>query len=534
LQGNRGRTYGYGGDFEDEYYVGVNDKQFCINGLFSPDRHPHPAVSEVKYLQQPIHLIESEYFPNEKSRERRISSSSELLQFRFINYFSSLSWSDVYVEYYYSSDHKKDLNCNMTDREIFSYFPTAGRSKECITLKTFDRAQKYLSEYNRCWITFKWYFRSKMKWQLNNPDKNPIAIEKVELILPSPDEYHNIEINKILREEGCSINVQEATSSVELWVKNRGNRFMRRCAVIDKTTGCMTSFCNNARSEMLTEPMVPNFTRACTDNDRGGIDRVRDLMPRWVAFKIRLLERTLFNYSYWYKWKRIGLDPESPPRPVCNLLKLVGENSDHAIIEADITMVTENGKRLFQLHILYHFRCDGSVKVSTIFEKPNGGLRYLLPSLPRIGYTFCMNRDLKNVTYLGRGPEENYPDRKSGSMVGVWSMNNNLGYDYIVPSENGNRTDCSWLLLENNSNGFLIVACQDGKGPGHFSFSTLLHNQRELHRATHTHQLEARSLGTHPLFVNIDLYQMGIGGDVGWSPCVYDDYLLKPDRYESR
>eukprot|EP00557_Chaetoceros_sp_GSL56_P010526 CAMPEP_0176482426 /NCGR_PEP_ID=MMETSP0200_2-20121128/3368_1 /TAXON_ID=947934 /ORGANISM="Chaetoceros sp., Strain GSL56" /LENGTH=1215 /DNA_ID=CAMNT_0017878739 /DNA_START=193 /DNA_END=3837 /DNA_ORIENTATION=+ len=418
--GNCRRTFGYGGDFEDKYYVGVNDKQFCINGLFSPDRKPHPAVSEVRYLQQPIHLIESEYFPYENARERYITSSSEILRFRFISYFHSLSWSDVYVEYFYCNDKMKYVNGDTTDSEIFRYFPTADDSEEFIMINTFDRAQKCLSEYSRCWITFKWYFRSKMKWQRNNHEYHPIAIETVELCLPWPDEDHNIEINKILREEGCSIKVQESTSSVELWVKARGERFMRRCAVIDKTTGCITSFCNNASSEMLNEPMVPNFTRACTDNDRGGIDRVRHLMPRWVAFKIRLLERTLFNYSYWYKWKRLGLDPESPPRPVCDLLKLVAETSDHAIIEADISMITQHGKRLFHLHVSYHFRCDGSVKISTILNKPNGGLKYLLPSLPRIGYTFCMNKDIKNVTYLGRGPEENYPDRKSGSMIGVW------------------------------------------------------------------------------------------------------------------
>jgi beta-galactosidase/beta-glucuronidase len=49
-----GRKYfAYGGDFEDR----INDAQFCINGIFSPDREPHPSVHEIKYLQQPIQIF---------------------------------------------------------------------------------------------------------------------------------------------------------------------------------------------------------------------------------------------------------------------------------------------------------------------------------------------------------------------------------------------------------------------------------------------------------------------------------------------
>jgi beta-galactosidase len=48
-----GREYfAYGGDFGDK----INDKQFCINGNFSPDRVEHPAVSEIKYLPQPVSI----------------------------------------------------------------------------------------------------------------------------------------------------------------------------------------------------------------------------------------------------------------------------------------------------------------------------------------------------------------------------------------------------------------------------------------------------------------------------------------------
>jgi hypothetical protein len=50
---NPSSYFAYGGDFNDP----INDAQFCINGMFSPDREPHPAVHEIKYLQQPVHII---------------------------------------------------------------------------------------------------------------------------------------------------------------------------------------------------------------------------------------------------------------------------------------------------------------------------------------------------------------------------------------------------------------------------------------------------------------------------------------------
>ena len=60
-------------------------------------------------------------------------------------------------------------------------------------------------------------------------------------------------------------------------------------------------------------------------------------------------------------------------------------------------------------------------------------------------------------------------------------------------------------------------------------FSAQLHSQIELDAATHTCHLEERVDRKFPSFVNIDSSQMGVGGDVSWSSCVYLSYLLKPD-----
>ena len=89
-----------------------------------------------------------------------------------------------------------------------------------------------------------------------------------------------------------------------------------------------------------------------------------------------------------------------------------------------------------------------------------------------------------------------------------------MGYDYIVPSENGNRSDVEWIAFRptdgGGKTGMMLLA-----DPGsNFCFSTLLYSANEIHDALHTCDLEPRKNGVHPIHVNIDHRIMGVGGDV--------------------
>ena len=518
----------------------TNDAQFCINGIFSPDRKPHATVSEIKYLQQPIQMV-GDFMSGMK--QRRISSRAEYLDFTFINRCHTLSWSDVYAEYFYCTDNCSgavgDVDCAAFEpsseekMKKFPFFPIGCNGLAEVRVHTLDNARPHLSGNQRCWVVFRWYYRSQRYWEANK--ENPIAVERIELCPSRVNSYENADIERLRREEGSSIRVQEASSSVEIWVRSKSEKYMRKCAIIDKATGCLTSFCDQDGSELLLEPLLPNITRACTDNDRGGVDRVKDLMPRWVSFKIQLVEQ-FFKYSFWYRWKRVGLDPQSPPKPQCEVIKLSQEFEDSIVIDTIISIVSSEDQMLCKFNVVYRFRCDGCVKIIVTVEPRYGTLGGSMLSLPRIGFSFCMNKTFRDLIYLGKGKGENYPDRKAGSEIGLWSYQPQSGCDYIVPSEHGNRCDCSWLCCrDSNLAGFLFIAAHDGLGRSHFDFSALLHNQKELHIATHNHQLEERETGIHPIYVNLDMFSMGIGGDVGWDPCVYDDFLLKPDKvYKSR
>jgi beta-galactosidase len=123
---------------------------------------------------------------------------------------------------------------------------------------------------------------------------------------------------------------------------------------------------------------------------------------------------------------------------------------------------------------------------------------------------------------------ENYPDRKSGSHFGWWKTSaSDMGYDYIVPSENGSRSNCQQICFESSKDGGLAVIADPNTS---FSCSALLHSAEELYHASHTCDLDQRVNGIHPIYVNVDHQLMGVGGDDSWSPCVYPDFVVKSQQ----
>jgi beta-galactosidase len=123
---------------------------------------------------------------------------------------------------------------------------------------------------------------------------------------------------------------------------------------------------------------------------------------------------------------------------------------------------------------------------------------------------------VEQVTWLGRGPHENYPDRKLAAHLGHWELPlAALHTPYIFPTENGLRCDTRQLQL-----GALSVN-------GHFHFGVSRYSPQTLARTRHQHELVADA-GLH---LCLDGYHMGIGGDDSWSPSVREEYLLNPRHY---
>jgi beta-galactosidase len=122
---------------------------------------------------------------------------------------------------------------------------------------------------------------------------------------------------------------------------------------------------------------------------------------------------------------------------------------------------------------------------------------------------------------------ENYIDRNYGFDAAIWSQNIfDFMEPYAVPQENGNRTDVRWLFLgDKNKQGLLVVA------DSLLSMSAWPYSEQNIETAKHTNVLKDAGYIT----LNIDLVQMGVGGNDSWSdvaaPLQQYQISAKPYRY---
>lgn len=148
------------------------------------------------------------------------------------------------------------------------------------------------------------------------------------------------------------------------------------------------------------------------------------------------------------------------------------------------------------------------------------------PNVPRVGLQFIINEDLEKVVWYGRGPHENYIDRKTSAPIEIYqSTVEEWITPYVMPQENGNRCDLRWMTLADESRYSLRIT---GANSSAFSASVWPYTQKSLDEALHNNEIERTSFK----IMNIDCAQMGVGGDNSWGLPINDNYLLKPGNYQ--
>mgnify|MGYP001033297132 CR=1 FL=1 len=126
-----------------------------------------------------------------------------------------------------------------------------------------------------------------------------------------------------------------------------------------------------------------------------------------------------------------------------------------------------------------------------------------LRDLPRVGVRMSLASDYEQLSWYGYGPEDNYNDRRSGSMIGLYESTVSDQYvPYIMPQEHGHKTGVRWLKLRSaDGRGFLI----SGEQP--FEFNALHFSDEDLTAAKHTTELTPRS----EVVLNLDAAHRGLG-----------------------
>jgi len=164
----------------------------------------------------------------------------------------------------------------------------------------------------------------------------------------------------------------------------------------------------------------------------------------------------------------------------------------------------------------YTIRPDGVIDVANTFV-----VNKKLPDLPRLGVVMILKPGFEKLAWFGRGPLENYSDRKRGAIIDIYESTVTGQYvPYILPQEHGNHTDVRWVSLEDSTTELLVKA----NGPLEFSASHL--TAHDLFAAFHTYDVKPRP----EVFLSLDYRQRGVG-TASCGPDTREPYKIKPGRY---
>ncbi len=170
----------------------------------------------------------------------------------------------------------------------------------------------------------------------------------------------------------------------------------------------------------------------------------------------------------------------------------------------------------FSNSFIYRISPDGGMEINHTVT-PHG----IMPAwLPKVGLKWRLNHTLENVKWNGRGPYENYPDRKSGAKQGIFECNvKDFAEPYLKPQDYGCRTDNRWVKFENREGAGVIFS-----GNQQFNFSAQIYDTDLLTRAQYPYQLKPSDAITF----NFDYATSGVGCT---AISVLNEYRVLPSVY---
>ncbi len=181
-----------------------------------------------------------------------------------------------------------------------------------------------------------------------------------------------------------------------------------------------------------------------------------------------------------------------------------------ALLKFEFTLPVQNG----WLQLIYRFNGEGQLQVNMDY-KPGAGE---VPLIPKFGMRMGIPAEMNKLSWYGRGPFENYQDRKTAAFLGVYSRK--LG-EFITPylsaQDNANRTGIRWLdLVDDSGQGIRVAGMQP------LECRAWPYTERDLEQARHPHELPVRDWIT----LNIDARVHGVGGSNSWGKRTLPEYTL--------
>jgi len=274
--------------------------------------------------------------------------------------------------------------------------------------------------------------------------------------------------------------------------------------IFDLVNGRLESFIYKGK-ELIKRGPEPDFWRPPTDNDYGyDMDKLLGV------------------------WKKAG------EKTVVTKASINQPELGKVIVTFNYEIPGIEGQKIGGYATSYTIFASADIVIKNQFSK----ISDKIPEIPRMGMQIQLPEEFTNLKWLGRGPQENYTDRKTSADVGLYESTVADQYTpYIRPQENGYKTDTRWLTLtDDNGTGILVsgypIIC--------FAALNNIHDDFESPGKLSQYRKDAKSANTHTVDVkprdlvnlNIDLGQMGVGGDNSWGARIHPQYRLLEKKYE--
>ncbi|WP_411345333.1 glycoside hydrolase family 2 TIM barrel-domain containing protein [Paenibacillus sp. WLX1005] len=485
--------YAYGGDFGDQ----PNDGAFCIDGLVSPDRKPHPGLLELKQIIAPVWIEQwseqtkhnAEHDQNQQNYDHVVNNkNSDSLWLRVHNRYDFASLEHLTVHWIVEQN-----GVLLTQGELA--LPDIAPQQSAMLEWSLPpdihlTAPSYTARRNR-YVTFHIRQRQQTRWAEHGYEIAffQFALDALEKVDPLPLSTINTIQTSSLTTTTTSDETTDAISTLD-------DTFTHNHAV-------------NAQPIVipLSAQEFDGMLHMSGDEFSCRYDLVEGALLSIGRSGIELLDAPS-SFAVWRapisndmhieeKWRDIGMD-----RLHTKIYDSQWQQTDEqtVLIQTSFSLGAISQYPLLHGDVIWQIHSNGVIQMKVDVQ-----VLPTAPYLPRFGLLLTLQSGMEQVTYFGQGPYESYVDKHYSTRFGRYTQTvEQLFYNYVVPQENGSRDRTDWLHITNPLGVGLQVS---GSQP--FSFQASHYTSADLTTATHAHQLRPRP----QTYLHLDYKMSGVGSN---------------------
>lgn len=461
-----GKTYwAYGGDFGKDNKP--NDGMFCMNGIMRPDLTPKAQYFEVKKVYQNVGV-------------KAIDMKQGQIEIFNKNYFEPLKNYQIVWSLY------QDGVCVKKNQPLQGAKNIVGPREKGFYTLPYDYAS--LDPKSEYFVTIQFLLGKDMPWAAKGyvQMEEQLRVKGADVAAPS--------IAAVTKGgKAMKYQLDKAAKRANI----TGENFQ---VAFDLNTGAIYSL-KYGNQEIIKDGNGPKLDayRAPTDNDAGigyhnawfknGLYDLQHVVKSWTCTANKKDGTYQLDFTVESQGKE-GCDVnygnrDRDPESCYNF-----EKNKRALTDADLKFTSR------QIYTIYK---DGSIEMQSAI-----GANRSKVILPRIGYSMVLPSELNQYDYYGRGPVNNYNDRKTSQFIGWYhSAVAEQGIMLPKPQAQGNREEVRWCAVTNSQQQGVVFISDST-----MSASALPWSQQELTLAAHPYQLP-KSSGTH---LHLDAKVTGLGG----------------------